>query len=73
MPPPLDDVAASGDRLETLRELRNVLAAAICRTQDGRDIAALASRLTVVLDLIANADPGTGTALDELRKRLGAS
>jgi hypothetical protein len=66
---PLDDVAATGDTLATLQALRDTLAAAIVRTRDGRDVAALASRLTDVLERIAKHTPVEGTPLDEFAKR----
>ena len=49
---PLAGVAATGDRRATLEALRDLLAAAIDDTESGRDLAALALRLTDVLNEI---------------------
>lgn len=48
----LADVAARGDRLETLRALRDRLAREIDLTASARDVAALSNRLTDVLQQI---------------------
>lgn len=45
----IESTASKGDRLDTLRALRDRLAKKIDETESGRDIAALASRLTDVL------------------------
>lgn len=70
--PTLAGVAATGDRLETLRALRNTLAAAMsARDVAARDLAALSRQLTLVLAEIAELAPTetTGTSLDELNAR----
>jgi hypothetical protein len=60
-------------RLEELNDLKEILWAAIRDTDSGRDIAALANRLTDVLQQIEVAEkasaPVKGTPLDELRAK----
>lgn len=72
--PKLTVSAASGDRLATLRDLRDVLALTIVETDSARDVAALSRQLTDVLeqiDTVLKADPEKkGTALDEISKRI---
>jgi hypothetical protein len=70
---PLRDVVSDGDRLESLRALRDRIAATIDATDSARDVAALSRQLTDVLqqiEAIEKATPGRkGTPLDELAKR----
>jgi flagellin-like hook-associated protein FlgL len=57
----LADISAVGDRLKTLKVLRDRLAAVIDDTDSARDIAALSKQLTEVLeqiDTIENSKPG---------------
>ena len=65
-----------GDRVASLRALRDVLAASIDGSDSGRDVAALAARLMDVLAQIDVAEkasaPVKGTPLDELRNRRDA-
>ena len=72
----LSEVASSGDRLETLRVLRDVLAAQIDVTDSGRDVAALSLRFMATLaeieDLEKSKPEQKGTALDELTARRAA-
>lgn len=67
------EAAQSGNRLDTLRSLRDVLARSIDGTDSGRDVAALSRQLTDVLEQIETAEkasaPVKGTPLDELRSR----
>ena len=49
----LVEYAESGNRLETLRKLRDKLAATIDVSDSGRDIAALSRQLTSVMEQIA--------------------
>lgn len=69
----LPETAASGDRLATLRDLRDLLARTITEADSARDVASLSRQLTDVLSLIETAEKAApeekGTALDELRKR----
>lgn len=72
----LPESAAAGDRLATLRDLRDVLAKSIVEPQPGPAIAALSRQLTDVLSQIEAAEKAVpeqkGTALDELQKRRAA-
>jgi hypothetical protein len=68
----LSEAAGSGDRLETLRTLRDVLARTIEGCGSPRDLAALSRQLTLVLAEIAELAPPAAekrTPLDELRSR----
>lgn len=68
----LIEAARSGDRLTTLRALRDVLAATITIASSGRDVAALSRQLTEVLaqiEALEKAPEVKGTPLDELEKR----
>lgn len=68
-------VAAAGDRLVTLRALRDLLAREIEGCESPRDLAALSRQLTLVLaDIEELAPPAEqkGTPLDELRRRRSA-
>lgn len=73
----LVDVAEAGDRVATLRALRDRIAADIDAATAPRDLAPLAQRLMDCLQLIADAEtanPETeGTALDELYARRRAA
>lgn len=68
---PLDDVAAQGDQLATLRELRDLLARKIVATSDPAAVASLTGRFTAVLTQITELEPSIkkGTALDEFTQR----
>lgn len=72
----LPETAATGDRLATLRDLRDVLAKSIVETDSGPAVAALSRQLTDVLSQIEVAEKAEpeqkGTALDELQKRRAA-
>jgi hypothetical protein len=74
--PDLTAVAASGDRLDTLRALRDTLASAIDATESARDLAALSRQLTDVLEQVAECEKAApkpkGTPLDELATRRAA-
>lgn len=71
---PLVDSAASGDRLETLRDLRDVLAVQISQCDSLRDLAALSGRLQSVLEEIAKLEPkkAEGDGIDEIARRRAA-
>lgn len=70
----LTETAASGDRLATLRDLRDLLARQIEDCDSLRDLAALASRLQAVLAEIAQLEPkkAEGDGIDEIAKRRAA-
>lgn len=71
-PESLKESAASGDRVATLRALRDLLAAEIEGCGSARDVAALSRQLTMVMVEIAELAPPVakkGTPLDELRAR----
>jgi len=70
----LRQTAASGDRLATLEQLRDHLAAAIEGCESMRDLAALAGRLQSVLAEIAELAPPrqVGDAVDEIAQRRAA-
>jgi len=71
--PDLGESARNGDRLATLRVLRDRLAVEIDGSASSRDVAALSQRLMDVLsqiDVIERAQPDAkGTPLDEVAKR----
>ena len=71
---PLHESAHSGDRLQTLRDLRDVLALQIETCDSGRDVAALSGRLQAVLDQIAVLEPKKveGDGVDEIANRRAA-
>ena len=74
-PKGLSEVAAMGNRLDTLEALRGCLAWALETADSSRDIAALSRQLTMVLAEIAELAPPAvkkGTPLDELRERRAA-
>jgi hypothetical protein len=66
----LEKTVAGGNRLASLRALRDVLAKTLDTSTSARDTAALANRLTDVLEQIELAErasvPVKGTPLDEL-------
>ena len=66
----LRETAANGDRIETLRKLRDSLAGWVDESESDRDRAALSLRLMDVLTQIEIAERESpeqkGTALDEL-------
>ena len=74
-PQSLDAVASTGNRLETLRSLRDLLAKQVQQTDSGRDVAALSQRLMDVLgqiDVLSAGEKSEGTPLDEFTKRRAA-
>lgn len=70
----LPESAASGDRLATLRDLRDLLAAQVTACESMRDLAALSGRLQSVLEQIAELEPAKaeGDGIDEIAKRRAA-
>lgn len=70
----LIDTASSGDRLATLRSLRDLLAAEIEGCESTRDLAALVTRLQSVLSEIEALSPAEekGDVVDEIAKRRAA-
>lgn len=74
----LHDVATEGDRLSTLRALRDRLATQIDGTDSARDVSSLSQRLMDVLIQISDLEGESaqseqgGTALDELNARRAA-
>lgn len=66
----LADVAARGDRLETLRALRDRLAREIDLTASARDVAALSNRLTDVLEQIEDLTHDDGEEQDDFAELL---
>jgi hypothetical protein len=71
----LANVAAKGDRRDTLCALRDRLAAAIDDGPSHRDLAALSTRLEVVLveiEKLSRSEPAKGGVADELRSRRAA-
>lgn len=70
----LRESAESGDRLMTLRALRDHLAASIDACESMRDLAALSGRLQSVLEEIAQLAPPEqkGDAVDEIAQRRNA-
>lgn len=69
----LADVVAGGDRLASLRALRDRLAESLDETESARDVATLSARLADVLEQIEACERAQvkpkGTPLDELRAR----
>ena len=61
----LEHVAKEGDRLKTLRALRDYLARALDDSQSARDQAALAARMTDVLIQIQDLTPPEEDDRDE--------
>lgn len=70
----LPEAAASGNRLDALRELRDVLAGSIADCESGRDLAALSGRLQSVLEQIDELEPkkAAGDGIDEIAQRRAA-
>lgn len=70
----LSESAASGDRLQTLRDLRDLLALQIQACESLRDLAALSGRLQAVLAEIAQLEPkkAEGDGIDEIARRRSA-
>lgn len=70
----LSESAASGDRLATLRALRDLLAVQIEACDSLRDLAALSGRLQSVLDEITRLEPkkAEGDGIDEIARRRAA-
>lgn len=67
------DSAASGDRLETLKALRDTLAGRIDGCESGRDLAALSRQMTLVLAEIAELSPTDEVdVVDEIAARRNA-
>lgn len=67
------DAAASGDRLATLQNLRDLIAEKIDACESMRDIPALAARLQAVMDQIADLDvKDAGDGIDEIAQRRAA-
>lgn len=67
----LERVAKSGDRLQTLRALRDYLARALDETASARDQAALSARLSDVLIQIQELTPPSEEERDEIDDLLG--
>lgn len=69
----LHEVAATGDRVLTLKALRDVLASEIDDCESGRDLAALSRQMTLVLAEIAELAPTDEVdAVDEIAARRNA-
>lgn len=67
----LHESAVSGDRLETLRDLRDLIARQLEACDSMRDLAALSGRLQSVLAEIATLQPAEakGDTIDEIAAR----
>lgn len=70
----LIESASSGDRLRTLQDLRDHLAAAIVGCESLRDLASLSARLQSVLGEIdeLSVGQGGGDVVDEIARRRAA-
>jgi len=70
----LNDSAASGDQLQTLRDLRDLLAKNIELCDSLRDLASLSGRLQSVLDQIATLEgpKEAGDGIDEIAQQRAA-
>lgn len=70
----LTESASSGDRLATLRDLRDLLATQIQACDSLRDLASLSGRLQAVMDQIAVLEPkkAEGDGIDEIAARRAA-
>lgn len=68
------EAATSGDRLATLRKLRDTLARSVDECDSMRDLAALSGRLQSVLDEIAKIEGPrkVGDNIDEIAQRRSA-
>jgi len=70
----LSESASSGDRLETLRHLRDILARNIESCDSLRDLASLSGRFQAVLEEIAKLEgpKEQGDGIDEIAQRRSA-
>lgn len=70
----LSESSASGDRLETLKDLRDLLALNIQGCDSLRDLASLSGRLQSVLEEISKLEvpKEAGDGIDEIAKRRAA-
>lgn len=71
----LRESAASGDRVQALKDLRDILAKQITECESGRDLAALTARFQSVLTELAALAKDTGKAgdpVDEIAARRAA-
>jgi len=70
----LSESAAAGDRLQTLRDLRDLLAQQIQSCDSLRDLSSLSGRLQAVLAEIADLEPkkAEGDGVDEIAARRAA-
>lgn len=70
----LKDSASSGDRLEALRDLRDLLARSIEDCDSLRDLASLSGRFQAVMDQIAliEGPKEVGDGVDEIAQRRSA-
>lgn len=70
----LSESAASGDQLQTLRDLRDLLASQIESCYSLRDLASLSGRLQAVMDQVAALEPkkAEGDGIDEIANRRAA-
>ena len=76
LPREFEEEVNSGDRLRALVALRETLAHAISASSDGKELAALALRLTRVLDQIAElgpADEEDNDLAERRRRKLSAA
>ena len=70
--PRLADIAAQGDRLATMRALRDRLAADLDDCASARDVAALSRQLSQCLEIVDHLEQGQNVArspLDDLAAR----
>ena len=66
----LEEIAASGNDLRTLKALRQKIAATIDESNSGRDIAALSRQLNLVMDSIRELESkDKPTEIDDLLSR----
>lgn len=70
----LTESAESGDRLATLRDLRDLLAREVVACESPKDLAPLSGRLQAVLAEIAGLEPkkSEGDGIDEIAQRRSA-
>lgn len=70
----LTESAASGNQLEALRDLRDVLAKSITECDSLRDLASLSGRLQSILDQIAELEgpKEAGDGIDEIAQQRAA-
>lgn len=69
----LEPVARAGDRLKTLRALRDRIALDIDETRSARDLASLSARLIEVLEQIEDLTPPEEDDRDEFDDLLGSA